>query len=299
MRILYSVQGDGKGHAIRSSVSIEWLKSKGHNVLITASNDAYPILQKKFGHVVRIEGARMIYDGDSMLVGKTVNEFFKNFSARMKKNLNVFYTIGLNFKPDIVITDMEPMAYYFAKFFNTPLISIDNNSFIARCKDVPMPKGDRDIFMATRLMFGFWTPFADKYIISTFIKQTPRQKNVIFVPKVFNIQEVLYAIDVFVMPSLNEGLGLGLMEAMAWGKAVIGSDVGGIRNLIQNNFNGILVDPADTIQLSEAIMELLENPDKALILGNNARILINEKFSLENMVLKTEEVYYECLSIKE
>jgi len=188
MKILYSVQGDGKGHAIRSSVTLEWLKNQGHNVLITASNDAYPILHHKFGHVIKIEGARMLYERNSLLVGKTVNEFFKGFPKRMTKNLDIFFTIGNNFKPDIVITDMEPMAYYFAKLFNVPIISIDNNSFIARCKEIPMPKGDRDIFMATRLMFGFWTPLADYYIISTFINSKASQKNVIFVPPILRKQ---------------------------------------------------------------------------------------------------------------
>lgn len=125
------------------------------------------------------------------------------------------------------------------------------------------------------------------------------EKNVFFTPKVNNIQDALYVMDLFVMPSLKEGLGLGLMEAMAWGKAVIGSEVGGIKNLIRHGYNGLLVRAADAEQLSLSIIELLQNPAKSSILGNNARLFITENFSLEKMVSGTERVYRECLNIKD
>jgi len=102
--------------------------------------------------------------------------------------------------------------------------------------------------------------------------------------------------DLFVLPSLKEGLGLALMEAMASGLGVIGSDVGGIRSLIQDRYNGLLVRPADIRGLSDKILELLQNPDQAKYLGNNARIFINQNFSQEKMVLETEKVYLECLN---
>jgi uncharacterized protein (TIGR00661 family) len=184
MRILYSVQGDGKGHAIRSSVTIAWLKKQGHKVLITASNDAFPILKQKFGHVIQIEGARMVYGQDSMLLGKTVSEFLKNFGKRNRRNFEVFYPACTRFKPELIISDMEPIAYYFSKMFNVPLISIDNNNFIARCKLLPIPEKDKNMFFATKLLFGLWTPGADYYVISTFIKHKAKAENVIFVPPI-------------------------------------------------------------------------------------------------------------------
>jgi len=124
------------------------------------------------------------------------------------------------------------------------------------------------------------------------------EKNVFFIPKVNNIQDALYIMDLFVMPSIKEGLGLGLMEAMSWGKAVIGSEVGGIKNLIRHGYNGLLVRAADAEALSRAIIELLQEPVKASVLGNNARLFISENFSLEKMVCETERVYRECLNEK-
>ena len=129
-------------------------------------------------------------------------------------------------------------------------------------------------------------------------KEAGLEKSVFFLPSVMDTQEVLSNMDLFVLPSLKEGLGLALMEAMACGLAVIGSDVGGIKSLIQDRYNGLLVRPADIRELSYAILELLQNPDKAKSLGNNARIFINQNFSQEKMVLETEKVYLECLNAK-
>jgi glycosyltransferase involved in cell wall biosynthesis len=123
-------------------------------------------------------------------------------------------------------------------------------------------------------------------------------KSVVFIPRSNNIAELYYIMDVFVMPSLKEGLGLGLMEAMAGAKAVVGSAVGGIKNLIQDRQTGLLVGPRDIEGLSRAILELLNDPAFAAIMGNNARIFINQNFSLEKMLDQTQEVYRECLNAR-
>jgi len=124
------------------------------------------------------------------------------------------------------------------------------------------------------------------------------EKSVFFLPSVMDTQEVLSVMDLFVLPSLKEGLGLALMEAMACGLCVIGSDVGGIKSLIQDGYSGLLVRPADSRDLSRVILELMQNPDKAKFLGANARIFINQNFLQEKMISETEKVYLECLSAK-
>lgn len=127
-------------------------------------------------------------------------------------------------------------------------------------------------------------------------KNLGMEKNIFFLTEVDDTKQVLAVMDLFVLPSFKEGLGLALMEAMASGLGVIGSDVGGIRSLIQDGYNGLLVRPADIQGLSYAILELLQNPDKARSLGNNARIFIEKNFSQEKMALETERVYLECLN---
>lgn len=124
------------------------------------------------------------------------------------------------------------------------------------------------------------------------------EKKVFFVPTLSDTRDVLYALDLFVLPSLEEGLGLALMEAMACGMAVIGSNVGGIKSLIQHDYNGLLVEPKDSLALSAAISALLRDSLERRRLGDNARDFIAQRFSLGQMLVQTERVYQECLNIR-
>jgi glycosyltransferase involved in cell wall biosynthesis len=121
------------------------------------------------------------------------------------------------------------------------------------------------------------------------------KQNVLFLPVAESMQDLLAAMDVFVMPSIQEGLGLALMEAMAQGLAVVGSAVGGIKTLIQDGSNGLLVQPADAESLSQAIIKLLKDSPLRQGLGINARKFIMDNFSQSKMVDATERVYQQCL----
>jgi glycosyltransferase involved in cell wall biosynthesis len=120
-------------------------------------------------------------------------------------------------------------------------------------------------------------------------------RNVYFIPAVSDTVEPLSVMDVFVMPSLEEGLGLSIMEAMLAGVPVAATDAGGITTLVKDNQTGILVKPADAYNLALAIIELLKNKEKARRLSGSARDLIVREFSLEKMAEETEKVYRECL----
>ena len=117
------------------------------------------------------------------------------------------------------------------------------------------------------------------------------KEKVLFIPFASNTRDLLAAMDIFVMPSLQEGLGLALMEAMAQGVAVVGSKVGGIKTLIQDRLNGLLVAPADAPALAQAIIILLNDSQLRRDLGARAREFIIANFSQEEMVDKTEAVY--------
>ncbi|MDP2043867.1 MAG: glycosyltransferase family 4 protein [Candidatus Omnitrophota bacterium] len=121
--------------------------------------------------------------------------------------------------------------------------------------------------------------------------------NVLFLPEAENTKDILAAMDIFVMPSLQEGLGLALMEAMAQGLAVVGSDVGGIKSLIQDKVTGLLVKPADPLGLSRAISDLLNDAAKRVLLAANAKEFIINNFPQEKMVDATERVYKQCLKV--
>ncbi len=120
-------------------------------------------------------------------------------------------------------------------------------------------------------------------------------RDILFIREALETRDILSAIDIFVMPSLNEGLGLSLMEAMSMELPVVGSAVGGIKTLIRDQVNGILVEPANPKEIAQAIISLINDKDKARTLGINGRKYIEEEFSLQKMVSNTKGVYLRCL----
>ncbi|MCU0666580.1 MAG: glycosyltransferase family 4 protein [Candidatus Omnitrophica bacterium] len=135
-----------------------------------------------------------------------------------------------------------------------------------------------------------------KTSLERLVQQLGIAKSVFFVPNVKDTRDVLSVMDIFVLSSLQEGLGLSLMEAMCMGKAVIGSSVGGIKTLICHGENGLLVAAADVSGLSAAIIRLLEDKRERELLGVNAREFICANFSQSKMALQTERVYKECVN---
>ena len=111
-----------------------------------------------------------------------------------------------------------------------------------------------------------------------------------FVP--YEDLKALYsACDIFVLPSLEEGFGMVLTEALASGKPLIGSNVGGIPMQIKDGWNGFLVEPANEKQLAEKIRYLIENEEEIIRMGKNSRKLAEEKFDWEKIAGKYLEVY--------
>ncbi len=121
------------------------------------------------------------------------------------------------------------------------------------------------------------------------------EKNVIFIPSVLDTSLVLSIMDIFVMASVQEGLGLAIMEAMASGIPVIATEVGGIKNLIKNNETGILVHASDAGALADAVITLLRDRNRAKALASSAQDFIRKEFSLDKMVNKTEALYASLL----
>ncbi|NOX97226.1 MAG: glycosyltransferase family 4 protein [Nitrospirae bacterium] len=111
-----------------------------------------------------------------------------------------------------------------------------------------------------------------------------------------DIPRILAAIDVLAMPSLREALGTALLEALAMKKAVVATSVGGIPEVIIHNQTGLLVPPADSESLAQNILLLLKDREKAGILGENGRHLIEKKFGLEMMLNKIEALYKDLLA---
>jgi glycosyltransferase involved in cell wall biosynthesis len=102
--------------------------------------------------------------------------------------------------------------------------------------------------------------------------------------------------SVYVLPSLNEGMPYVLLEAMACGKSVIGSDISGINDVITHGRNGLLVPPRNPVAFADAVSALLENESLRKEFGRNARQLMVEKYNWEAIAKQVEEVYAEAIT---
>ena len=109
-----------------------------------------------------------------------------------------------------------------------------------------------------------------------------------------DIEDLMHIFDVLVLPSLNEGMGRVVVEAMAAGKAVVASNVGGIPDLIKHNQTGLLVPPADENALAGAIAHLVKNPERTEKMGAMGRYH-SYSFSLAAMIDKLDAIYDELI----
>jgi glycosyltransferase involved in cell wall biosynthesis len=96
---------------------------------------------------------------------------------------------------------------------------------------------------------------------------------------------------VLVLPSISEGLGRVVIEAMAAGTPVIGSRVGGIPELIKDAVTGFLVPPTDERALAEKLRWMLENPDAARAMGERARSFAEQLFSTESYLKGYKQIF--------
>ena len=97
--------------------------------------------------------------------------------------------------------------------------------------------------------------------------------------------------DIFVLPSVLEGFGIVLLEAMALGKPIVASMVGGIPEIVQQDKTGLLVKPAHVTELYQALLTLLNDPEKRAMMGDEGKKRIEREFSLQRMMDGIHELY--------
>jgi len=117
-----------------------------------------------------------------------------------------------------------------------------------------------------------------------------------FLGKKENISEYLQASDIFVLPSLAEGMANTLLEAMVCGLPCIATRIGGSVDLIDDGKDGILVEPASSEELASAILRLLKDKESSKNIGNQARKKISERYSINSIVPAYINLYKGLLS---
>ncbi len=117
------------------------------------------------------------------------------------------------------------------------------------------------------------------------------EEDVAFVGEVNDVPAWLSAIDLFVLPSLWEGLPNALLEAMAMGLPVVATKVDGVPEIVDHDVDGLLCEPQDSQSLFVQLQDLIVDPELRSRLGAAAKRAIKDKFKLMDMIGNYEKLY--------
>ena len=122
-------------------------------------------------------------------------------------------------------------------------------------------------------------------------KEEGVEDKIVWLGKRMDIQEILSAFDIYVHPSRSEGLGSALLEASVAGLPLIGSNVGGIADVICEGENGYLVDGETVEQLADVLSRLVEDKEQCNRMGEAAKKRADEMFNMDKQTDKLIAVY--------
>ena len=163
-RIIYGIAGEGMGHAVKNRVILEELIKK-NDIKIVASGKAHTYL-KKFFNVEKIDHFKFIYRNNKVSNSLTLINNILGLPKIFIKGCRVNKLIK-EFKPDLVITDFEPLVVYLALLNNIPIISIDNQHAITNAKH-KISKIYWLNFLMAKLVIKLFIIKSDKQIITSF-----------------------------------------------------------------------------------------------------------------------------------
>lgn len=181
MNILYGVAGEGFGHSSRARVMISYLEKKGHNVKVMTYGQGYKALKEDFD-VFKVHGLHLKFEKGVLKKRKTLKYNYKNFPKNFGK-WKKFYKLMKEFKPDVCISDMEPIVPILSNWFSLPLVSIDNQHRLTNLELKVPKKYSSDFFIAKNIVNTFVSR-ADLYLILSFAKAKVKKKNSFIVPPI-------------------------------------------------------------------------------------------------------------------
>jgi uncharacterized protein (TIGR00661 family) len=173
-RIIYGINGEGLGHATRSKPIIQALSRK-HELKIFAGRRAYDYLVKEF-NAEKIYAFDIIYSKNAVAIFRT---FIKNILLFPFFGISSIVRIFLamkEFKPDIVISDFEPLTHFVAHLMGVKIISIDNQHILTNCKITFNNKFFLD-YLASKIVAILFTGHSDHYLITSFFYPPIKKKN--------------------------------------------------------------------------------------------------------------------------
>ena len=182
----------------------------------------------------------------------------------------------------------------------------DNHRLVVHVANFTPKKRHEDLVQAARLVIDQEPQVSFLLVgqgplepdIKAQVKNLHLENNVIFAGFRTDAPRIIGSADVFVLPSQFEGLPIAMLEAMALGRPVIASRVGGVPEVILDGVDGLLIDPLRPDQLAEKLLTVMRTPELREKLSNNAVQKVREHFSVKRMVESTEALYNLVLTEK-
>jgi uncharacterized protein (TIGR00661 family) len=188
IKILYSINGDGLGHASRSVPIIYGLLKRYDVKILVGSKRSGNFLKKKFKNVIAYDGVRFIYEKNSVNALKTITKNAKNILSR-SSNLRKIYLTIRKYNPDILLTDCDFLTMLIANLFKMPVICICNIHAFTKMK-FKVPKKYRRTYYIQKMIIKSLGTSIDHHVITTFFNLPVKSKNVILVPPILR-KEIL------------------------------------------------------------------------------------------------------------
>jgi uncharacterized protein (TIGR00661 family) len=184
MRILYGVNGEGMGHATRSQVVIDALLGN-HDVRVVASGAAFRYLRDRLPQIAEIFGPTFAMKEGEIMRWATVRQNFAQAPQRLPETVRNWMGMVAEWRPEVVITDFEPLAGRYARATRTPLVSVDNINILVRCQhDEEIIGREREDFVLARAVTRAMVPIAGDYVITTFFQPPLARGRTILVPPI-------------------------------------------------------------------------------------------------------------------
>jgi glycosyltransferase involved in cell wall biosynthesis len=184
-----------------------------------------------------------------------------------------------------------------------PVFDFEGNKVVGMVARLDLQKGFEYLLRAARELCAAFPGLKvvivgegpDRQAIEHMVQRFGLRSNVILAGQHSDMPGIYAAMDIFVLPSLNEGLPMTILEAMAASRPVIATRVGAIPKVIKDGETGLLVDPGDVDGLRNALARLLLDSDLCRCLGSAGHDWISGNYTSEAMALKYRQMYDEVL----
>ena len=135
-------------------------------------------------------------------------------------------------------------------------------------------------------------------VLEAKVKEMGFSEQILFLGTRTDIPEILASLDLFILPSLWEGFGLALAEAMSMGIPVVATAIGGVDEVICSGHDGLLVPPGEVPSLVAAVREVILDPRKYREMGKRGKETVGNKFTRAHHLARLQDLYLEVLACK-